>query len=54
MDDFMRLPERGGTEMVYIVNWGWLDWAGQCHARQLVAHDLSAEAEWALSDRVED
>jgi hypothetical protein len=25
MDDFSRLPERGGVEMVFIVNWGWHD-----------------------------
>jgi hypothetical protein len=50
MDDFSRLPERGGTEMVFMVNWGCFDRGGQWHARQLVARDLSAEAESALSD----
>jgi hypothetical protein len=50
MDDFSRLPERGGTEMVFMVNWGWLDRAGQWQARQLVAHDLSSEAELMLSE----
>jgi len=49
MDDFKRFPERGGVEMVFIVNWGWLDRAGQWHTGQLVAHDLSAQAESALS-----
>jgi hypothetical protein len=49
MDDFSRLPERGGTEMVFMMNWGWLDRAGQWQARQLVAHDLSSQAESALS-----
>jgi hypothetical protein len=50
MDDFSRLPERGGTEMVFMVNWGWLDRAGQWQTRQLVARDLSSEAESALSE----
>jgi hypothetical protein len=50
MDDFSRLPERGGTEMVFMVNWGWFDRGGQWHARQFVARDLSAEAESALCD----
>jgi hypothetical protein len=50
MDDFSRLPERGGTEMVFMVNWGWVDRSGQWQARQLVAHDLSPEAEWTLSE----
>jgi hypothetical protein len=50
MDDFSRLPERGGVEMVFIVNWGWLDPAGQWHAGQLVANNLSSQAESALSD----
>ena len=50
MDDFSRLPERGGVEMVFMVNWGWHDRAGQWHTRQLVAHDLSAQAESALSE----
>jgi hypothetical protein len=50
MDDFSRLPERGGTKMVFILNWGWVDNAGQWQTRQLVASDLSAEAEAALSD----
>jgi hypothetical protein len=36
--------------MVFIVNWGWLDPAGQWQARQLVAHDLSTDAESALSE----
>jgi len=49
MDDFSRLPKRGGTEMVFMVNWGWLDPVGQWQARQLVASDLSAEAESVLS-----
>ncbi len=50
MDDFSRLPERGGVEMVFIVNWAWHDPAGKWHTRQLVAQDLSAQAESALSD----
>jgi hypothetical protein len=50
MDDFSRLPERGGTEMVFLVNWGWFDRAGNWQSRQLVAHDLSLQAEMALSD----
>jgi len=50
MDDFSRFPERGGVEMVFIVNWGWFDGAGQWHTRQLVAHDLSTKAEPALSE----
>jgi hypothetical protein len=49
MDDFSRLPERGGNAMVFMVNWGWLDRAGQWQTRQLVARDLSSEAESALS-----
>ena len=49
MDDFTRLPERGGTEMVFMVNWGWRDRLGHWYGRQLVAHDLSAQAESALS-----
>jgi len=50
MDDFSRFPERGGTEMVFMVNWGWLDRAGQWHTRELVARDLSAAAESELSE----
>jgi hypothetical protein len=50
MDDFSQLPERGGTEMVFIVNWGWLDRTGQWQAGQAVGRDLSAEAELALSE----
>jgi hypothetical protein len=50
MDDFSRLPERGGVEMVFIVNWGWHDPAGQWHTGQLVAQDLSGQAESALSE----
>jgi hypothetical protein len=50
MDDFSRLPERGGVEMVFIVNWGWYDRAGQWHTGQLVARDLTAQAESALSE----
>jgi hypothetical protein len=49
MDDFTRLPERGGVEMVFAVNWGWLDRGGKWQSRHLVAHDLSAQAESALS-----
>jgi hypothetical protein len=49
MDDFTRLPERGGVEMVFLVNCGWLDRAGRWQSRQLIAHDLSAQAESALS-----
>jgi hypothetical protein len=50
MDDFSMLPERGGAEMVFIVNWGWHDRAGQWHTGQLVTRDLSAQAESTLSD----
>jgi hypothetical protein len=50
MDDFSRLPERGGTEMVFLVNWGWLDRAGQWQTRLLVSSDLSAEAERTLAE----
>jgi hypothetical protein len=49
MDDFTRLPERGGVEMAFIVNWGWLDRASKWHTGQLVARDLSAQGESALS-----
>jgi hypothetical protein len=50
MDDFARLPERGGVDMVFLVSWGWLDRAGQWQSRQLVARDLSAQAETALAE----
>ena len=50
MDEFSRLPERGGIEMVYLVTWGWFDRAGQWQSRHLSAHDLSAQAELALSE----
>jgi hypothetical protein len=49
MDDFSRFPERGGSDMVFMVSWGWLDRAGRWQSRRLVAGDLSAEAESALS-----
>ena len=49
MDDFSRFPKRGGTDMVFMVNWGWLDRAGHWQSRRLVARDLSADAELALS-----
>jgi hypothetical protein len=50
MDDFTRLPERGGVEMVFAVNWAWLDRAGHRHSGQLVANDLSRKSESALSE----
>jgi hypothetical protein len=50
MDDFSRLPERGGAEMVFIVSWSWLNRTGEWRSEQLVARDLSAQAESALAE----
>jgi hypothetical protein len=44
-DDFNELPDRGGTPMVFMITWGWLDRAGGWQSRQLIAHDLSPSAE---------
>jgi hypothetical protein len=47
-DDFNELPRRGGTPMVFMITWGWLDHAGQWQSRQLIARDLSQAAETAM------
>jgi hypothetical protein len=44
-DDFNELPDRGGTPMVFMITWGWLDRAGEWQSRQLIARDLSPSAE---------
>src|SRR5207244_6074669 len=44
-DDFSRLPERGGTPLVFMITWGWLDHDGQWQSGQLVARELSHSAE---------
>lgn len=49
MDDFSRIPQRGGTEMVYMVCWGWLDERGRWQESQLIARDLSEQAEKDLA-----
>jgi hypothetical protein len=44
-DDFNELPDRGGTPMVFMITWGWLDRTGEWQSRQLIARDLSPSAE---------
>jgi len=44
-DDFSRVPERGGTAMLFMITWGFLDRDGHWQTRQLIARDLSPSAE---------
>jgi hypothetical protein len=43
-DDFNELPNRGGTPMVFMITWGWVDPSGTWQSRQLIARDLSPSA----------
>jgi hypothetical protein len=47
-DDFSRLPDRGGTAMVFMITWGFVDRKGLWQTGQLVARDLSLGAEAEL------
>jgi hypothetical protein len=47
-DDFSRLPDRGGTAMVFMITWGFVDRGGQWQTGQLIAHDLTLPAETEL------
>src|SRR5207248_3740153 len=44
-DDFSRVPERGGTAMLFMITWGFLDRDGHWQTRRLIARDLSPSAE---------
>jgi len=47
-DDFSQLPDRGGTAMVFMITWGFVDRINQWQSGQLVARDLSLSAEAEL------
>lgn len=47
-DDFSRVPERGGTAMVFMITWGLFAGNGRWQTGQLVARELSGAAETEL------
>jgi hypothetical protein len=44
-DDFIQVPERGGTAMFFMISWGFVDRDGRWQTGQLVTRDLSPSAE---------